>query len=398
MSALTVTSKTFLEAVLGMSDGYVLDFSNTSFAQFFDDLGIDIYEEQFAEYGVSKANRLRSLWKHGSDAEIASVLSALAEYVEAKQAAGGFENVTVEQITKIRAIAASSGGPSAPAPVVPVAITTEATVTNNLISIEIHEDIYDHIQQYLATEDYFHAVEESYKIVREKLRELTRSERATDAFNENAQSKKHYSAMFGKEAAVTPAEADFFRGVGYLHLGVQFLRNEKAHTLATFVEPNLAVHYISLASLAYDLITRYVNDETIVEIEALVLEKRRGYRSATRFYREFEHGKWLESMHLPAAMKSSSVRRVLKDKWLTEADFTINFDHSNVILMRLELVMDQLTQSDLEHLLDLPTKDTYGNDQEAGMWSFLEFMQEVRPDLLSTKAIDWIEQKKAAGQ
>lgn len=87
------------------------------------------------------------------------------------------------------------------------------------------------------------------------------------------------------------AERDFRRGVGYLHLGVQFLRNEKAHTLATDMEPNLAVHYVALASLAYDLVTRYVSEAVVKEIEDLVVAKRRSYRSATAFYRDFEGGR-----------------------------------------------------------------------------------------------------------
>lgn len=391
MSGLSVTDKTFLEAVLSMGGGYVLDFKNTSFAQFFDDLGIDIYEEKYAEYGVSKANRLKTFWKLGSGTEIASSLRALADYAAARKVTGGCQEVTEEQIAKIRDIAeTSAGGSSTAATGAPIAITTEATVTKNLISIEIHEDIYGHIQQYLATGDYFHSVEESYKVVREKLRELTGSEKATDVFNENAQSNKHYAALFGKATPANQAEADFCRGVGYLHLGVQFLRNEKAHTLATFVEPNLAIHYISLASLAYDLITRNVSEETIEEIEDLVTAKRRSYRTAGAFYRDFEGGRWLGGLTLPTHMSSSAVRKALKSKWLDEADFTTSYDHSNVVLMRLELVVDQLTQTDLDRLLDLPTKDAYGNDQAAGMWPFLEFVRQQHPDRLSPKANAWL--------
>jgi hypothetical protein len=42
VSKLSLPDKTFLEAVLGMSGGYVLDFTNTSLAQLFDDLAIEI--------------------------------------------------------------------------------------------------------------------------------------------------------------------------------------------------------------------------------------------------------------------------------------------------------------------------------------------------------------------
>ena len=272
----------------------------------------------------------------------------------------------------------------------PVSFTTEASVTANKIEIEIHEDIYGHIGQYLASGDYFHAVEESYKLVREKLREITGKEKASDVFNNSAQNTAHYKGLFGKATPATDAEADFFRGIGYLHLGVQHLRNEKAHTPASPLDPNLAVHYISLASLAYDLITRYVSEDTIQEIEDLVLAKRRSYRSATAFYNDFENGKWLKTMSLPVNIDSSSVRNVLKKKWLEDADFTRSWDHSNVVLMQLELVAVELTPSEIDQLLDLPTRDSYGNDQEAGMLPFLEFIQHEHPDKLSPKATSWI--------
>ncbi|WP_327042822.1 TIGR02391 family protein [Micromonospora ureilytica] len=410
MSKLSLPDKTFLEAALGMSGGYVLDLTNTSLAQLFDDLAIDIYEDKYAEYGVSKANRLRTLWKMGSDSEVASTLGTLADYIEAKQAVPGFsgfrEEITDDQIARIRRVAADlDGAPSAGrgqtasadavADSTPAIFTTEATVSKNKIQIEIHGDIYNHIGQYLATGDYFHAVEESYKLVRGKLREITGKEKASDVFNNSAQNTAHYEALFGKATPSNDAEADFFRGIGYLHLGVQHLRNEKAHTPATPLEPNLALHYISLAGLAYDLITRYVGEDTIKELEDLVLTKRQGYRTAGAFYRDFEDGKWLRNLTLPAKVQSSAVRKVLKTKWLDEADFTRSYDHSNIVLMRLELVVDELTEADLDRLLDLPTKDSYGNDQSAGMQQFLEFIQKEYPDRISQKAKDWLTKEQS---
>lgn len=397
MSRISVAHKVFLEEVFGMSTGYVLDFTNASFESLFRDIEIDIYDrEKYPGFGESKAERMRGLWKWGSDAEVSSAVYAIVDYIEAKKAGGRWsKDVTDEQVARLRAIAGHLHGLSA-ARTRPVAVTTEATVTNNKIQIEIHEDIYNHIEKYLATSDYFHAVEESYKVVREKLRELGGKEAATDVFNMNAQSTRHYRALFGKEAPGTQAEGDFFRGVGYLHLGVQFLRNEKAHTLATFVEPNLAVHYISLASLAYDLITRSVDEDTISELDELVLEKRRSYRTAGAFYKDFENGKWLQSMKLPDGLASASVRKVLKEKWLQETDLTRNWDYSNVMFMRLELVADQLTQADIDVLLDLPTKDSYGNNQEAGMWPFLEFVEQQHPGTLSQRAKDWVAAQRQA--
>lgn len=133
---------------------------------------------------------------------------------------------------------------------------TSAISVGRSITLDIREEIYDHIKTYLENEDYFHAVEEAYKIVREKLRGITEKEKASDIFNMNAENVKYHEQIFGKKAESGSAENDFFRGVGYLNLAIQFLRNEKSHTLATTVDKNLAIHYISLASLTYDLITR----------------------------------------------------------------------------------------------------------------------------------------------
>jgi uncharacterized protein (TIGR02391 family) len=379
-----VSDKVVLEAVLGMSGGYVLDFSNESFGAFFHDLGIDVYDaERYPGFGDSKANRLRALWRGGTEDEVGRSLQALIEYIEAKRLTGFLSyEVNDESMDRVRAVAgrlAESAKRRADTPPSSVSFTTEATVTNNKIQIEIHEDIYAHISRYLETEDYFHAVEESYKVVREALREKTGSEKATDAFKPD-----NFPALFGHEPS-GQAEKDFFDGVKYLNMAIQFLRNEKSHTLATSMERNLALHYISLASLSYDLITRYVSEELITQVEDLIAAERRSY-SATRFYRVFEGARWLGSVTLPNELSSASVRRVLKDKWLGEADFTRSFDHSNIVLMRLEVVADALTKFDIDALLDLPTVDGNGYSQEAGTTMFLEFMKQRFPETISAKA------------
>ena len=137
-----------------------------------------------------------------------------------------------------------------------VSVVSVANITSDTVSLKISSDVYNHIKRYLDTEDYFHAVEESYKIVREKLKEITGKEKATDIFNMNAENTRFHEQLFGKQADLGSPEADFFRGVGYLNLTIQFLRKEKIHTLATTLDKNLAIHYVSLASLAYDLISR----------------------------------------------------------------------------------------------------------------------------------------------
>lgn len=385
MGTLSIAQKTILESVLGMQGGFVLDFSNTSFGQFFNALGVNIFDEQYAENGTSKANRLRMFWQVANDAKVSAVLTAIADYVEAKNSVQtGILDVSKEQVESIRGIAATLSLPVTTAPP-DSALGAQAGLGSEL-RIEIHPDVYSHIQPYIAASDYFHAVEEAYKVVREKLRELTGEERATTIFNENALNQRHYAKFFGDDPAPTGAERDFRRGVGYLHLGVQFLRNEKAHTLATDMEPNLAIHYVALASLAYDLVTRHVSEATIEEIEGLVVAKRQGYRSAAAFYRDFEGGKWMSSLVLPKSFNSVAVRKRLKEKWVEEADFTRSYDQSNIAFMRLELVADELTDEDLDEILSRPTKDSYGNDQQAGMADFLEYISSARPGGLTSGA------------
>ena len=45
-------------------------------------------------------------------------------------------------------------------------------------------------------------------------------------------------------------------GVKFINMAIQRFRNEKVHTPAKPLDKNLAIHYISLASLAYELISR----------------------------------------------------------------------------------------------------------------------------------------------
>ena len=142
------------------------------------------------------------------------------------------------------------------------ALPTPVSITSDVISIKIRDEIYNHIKTFLDSGHYFTAVEEAYKVVRDRLRTITSEEAASAVFGENALNNKHWQSIFGSVPTIGTPEADFMRGAGYIHLGVQYLRNEKTHTTATSLDKNLALHYISLASLAYDLITRSeVKDE-----------------------------------------------------------------------------------------------------------------------------------------
>ncbi len=63
MSELTTADKQYLENALRISNGYVLNFSDKTFKEFFqNDLHIDIYDDKYAINGTSKANRLRAFF------------------------------------------------------------------------------------------------------------------------------------------------------------------------------------------------------------------------------------------------------------------------------------------------------------------------------------------------
>lgn len=52
------------EQLLGMASGYVLDFTNRTFAEFIlESTGRDIYDPRYDNASGSKAHRLRMFWK-----------------------------------------------------------------------------------------------------------------------------------------------------------------------------------------------------------------------------------------------------------------------------------------------------------------------------------------------
>ncbi|QPM68613.1 hypothetical protein RT761_01835 [Atribacter laminatus] len=80
MSSLKVIEKRVFEDLFGMVSGYVLDFSNNTFAEFFrETTNINIYSQKYAFNGDSKAKRLRAFWETESDTMVGKVLSELLE-------------------------------------------------------------------------------------------------------------------------------------------------------------------------------------------------------------------------------------------------------------------------------------------------------------------------------
>ncbi len=81
MSSLRTVEKRYFEDLFGMDEGYVLDFTNSSFAELFQEtVGKDIYSDEYSYKGDSKANRLRAFWEIESDSVVGKVLSEMLDY------------------------------------------------------------------------------------------------------------------------------------------------------------------------------------------------------------------------------------------------------------------------------------------------------------------------------
>lgn len=251
MADLTTSDKVMLEKLFQMKGGFVLDFSDITMGEFFkNDLKIDIYDEEYDYKSGSKANRMRGFWIKADNKTVGNAILKLIEYIEFKIVISDstdhftLESFPEEIIMLGKEIAERLLG----RPTTTKESESQATFKNGEISITLQKEVFDRVQKLLNDGHYSHAVEEAYKIVRAKLKSITGQEKATDAFNES-----NYEKIFGHKP-VSQAEKDFCKGVKFLHMSIQFLRNEKAHTPAGPLDKNLAIHYISLASLAYDLI------------------------------------------------------------------------------------------------------------------------------------------------
>lgn len=79
-----------IDDLFDMGHGYVLDFTNQTFAEFFaDELGVAIYEPRWEGGGTSKAKRLRYFLRNSPPRTVIKTLTALWEYREAARRRAG---------------------------------------------------------------------------------------------------------------------------------------------------------------------------------------------------------------------------------------------------------------------------------------------------------------------
>lgn len=119
MSNLKTIERQPFEDLLGMSSGYVLDFTDTTFASFFaESVKRNIHDDPYTKYGTSKAKKLRAFWDIEPDSVVAKVLGELIDLWEYKNPeAGAKERAAAKRCREI--IAKLNGQPQ------PAAETTE---------------------------------------------------------------------------------------------------------------------------------------------------------------------------------------------------------------------------------------------------------------------------------
>lgn len=83
MSTLTEVEKRYLEKILTMEGGYLLDYNDMTFGQFFNRHRVNIHGVKYQTYGTSKAKKMRAFWESEPDILVGKVLSEMLDVYEA---------------------------------------------------------------------------------------------------------------------------------------------------------------------------------------------------------------------------------------------------------------------------------------------------------------------------
>jgi len=113
----------------------------------------------------------------------------------------------------------------------------------------LHNAIIAKCEKLFWSGHYAEAVEGSFKVMRDRLRQLTGFETGSEAFGKG---KLHVNG------AIAPhVDVDFNEGVKFLTMAIDKFRNEKSHTAEIGVDdPAKALQYLILSSLAMRLLDR----------------------------------------------------------------------------------------------------------------------------------------------
>ena len=93
--------KEMREKLLGMGSGYVLNFSDRTFGEFFDEYRIEINSERYKTRGTSKANRLRTFWELDTNHTVGRAIDGLIKYASDEQCFGDSNLILIEDCRKL---------------------------------------------------------------------------------------------------------------------------------------------------------------------------------------------------------------------------------------------------------------------------------------------------------
>ena len=82
MSSLTDLEKRYFEKLFDMGSGYVLDFNNATFGEFFRRHDVNIHGRKYQIVGTSKAKKLRAFWELETDRLVGAVLREMLDSYE----------------------------------------------------------------------------------------------------------------------------------------------------------------------------------------------------------------------------------------------------------------------------------------------------------------------------
>ena len=115
MAKLTTNEKEILEELFQMRGGYVLNFSDRTFGEFFqNDMAFNIFDPRYNYASGSKANRLRGFWQVADDSLVSLSINHLLTYIDTQIAIGRLQpgQFSDTLIQRARSIAARLSGVS----------------------------------------------------------------------------------------------------------------------------------------------------------------------------------------------------------------------------------------------------------------------------------------------
>ena len=101
MSDLTAFERRKLEKLLGMGSGYVLNFSDRTYAEFFIDYRVEIDAVQYRTGGDSKAKRMRAFWDVAPNSTVGRSIEGLIAYGTQEECLGDSNPALIDDCRKI---------------------------------------------------------------------------------------------------------------------------------------------------------------------------------------------------------------------------------------------------------------------------------------------------------